>query len=67
MQVDWVNIITSLVSSVGFPIVVCVACFWYINKSDSQHENEIASLREAVENNTLAVTKLCERLGGELE
>lgn len=58
-----VNTITSLVTSVGFPIVCCIACFWYINKSDEQHKEEMNKMSEAINNNTLVMQKLIDKLG----
>lgn len=49
------NDIASLVSNVGFPIVMCFAFFYYIQK-------RIDNFSEALNNLTLAITKLLERL-----
>lgn len=54
--------ITQAISSLGFPIAVCLICFWYINKRDEQHKAEIDKLSEAVNNNTLVMQKLADRL-----
>lgn len=56
--------ITQVISSLGFPIAVCLICFWYINKREEQHKDEIDKLSEAVNNNTLVMQKLVDRLGG---
>ena len=56
--------ITQLISSLGFPIAVCLICFWYINKREEQNKAEIDKLSEAVNNNTLVMQKLVDRLGG---
>ena len=56
------NTITTLITSVGFPIVVCLICFWYINKMQETHKSETHELSEALNNNTLAINKLNERL-----
>ena len=58
------------VSTVGFPIVCCGALGWAFYKTNIQHtaqikelaENhraEMNELKQALENNTLAVQKLC--------
>lgn len=57
------NILMTLVSSLGFPVVACMACAWYINKQSDRHREEIDKITEAVNNNTLALTRLVERLG----
>lgn len=60
---DAVNI-TQIISTLGFPIAACIALFWKMNKQDETHREETESLRKTIENNTLILTKLYERLGG---
>lgn len=50
--------IGTLISTVGFPIAACVALFWQMNKQNEQHKQEMDSLKEALEQNTLAINKL---------
>lgn len=57
-----VSMLTDLVSNLGFPIVVCVAMFWYINKTEERHKEEVDTLRQALDANTQAVTQLVEHL-----
>ena len=67
----------SLIGSVGFPIVACIALAVYVkeqnkqNREDvkdinAQHNEEMKAfkeeLKEALNNNTIALTKLCEKL-----
>ena len=56
--------ITQVISNLGFPIAVCVGLFWYIMKQNEAHKEETENLRQAIDNNTLIITKLYERLGG---
>lgn len=60
-----VNAVTTLITSVGFPIAVCLICFWYINKMQEQHKEETKQLADALNNNTLVMQKLVDKLGGE--
>lgn len=60
-----VNTLIQLVSSLGFPIVCCGALFWKMVKTDEQHKEEIDKVTEALNNNTIALTKLSDKLGGE--
>lgn len=57
-----VNAITSLVSSIGFPIVACGALFWFQAKFLKELSQEIkTSLKEvtdSISENTKATTKL---------
>lgn len=62
-----VQAIITAISTVGFPIVMCGALFWYmINQRDS-HKEEISKMTEAINNNTLALQKLLDKLGGSNE
>lgn len=56
--------ITQFISTLGFPIGVCLICFWYINKREEQHKEEVTKLSEAINNNTIVMQKLVDRLGG---
>lgn len=56
-----INVITQLIGSLGFPIMVAIACFWYINKQEEQHKQEIDKMAEAVNNNTLVIQKLLDK------
>ena len=61
---EWmdVNTVIQLVTTLGFPIVCCIALFWRMIKSDENHKAEMDKLSEALNNNTLAINKLNERL-----
>ena len=57
-----VQIITSAIATLGFPIVVSGALFWFMIKSNEQHKEEIDKLSKAVNNNTVVVQKLIDKL-----
>lgn len=56
------NVILTAISTVGFPVVVSCALFWKMNKQDDDHKQEMAKVTEAVNNNTIALTKLIDKL-----
>lgn len=62
-----VNAITQLIGSLGFPIVCCGALFWRMIKSDEKHQQEMDKMSDALNNNTLALTRLTEKLSKEGE
>lgn len=73
---DVLNIVSTLVSTVGFPIVAVGAVAWYCKYTNdnyrkdtkdltASHEKEIDKLTTALNNNTIALTKLCEKLDKE--
>lgn len=51
-----------IVGSLGFPIAACIAVFWYLMKESENHKEEMNKLSEALQNNTIALTKLCDEL-----
>jgi hypothetical protein len=53
------NGIISLISNVGFPVAVCIALFFYMEKQNERHENETDRLNETVQSNTKVLTELC--------
>lgn len=54
--------ITSLIGSLGFPIVCCIALFLQLQKSGERHKEEINKLSEAINNNTAVMTELIAKL-----
>ncbi len=65
--------ITQLITAVGFPIVACLMMGYYIKMQtdnyradveqlNAQHKDEMLKVTEAVNNNTIALTKLADAL-----
>lgn len=63
------------VTTLGFPIVCCGAMMWYvkyitdknreeIGKLNTQHNEEMKEVTLAINNNTIALTKLCDMISG---
>ena len=59
---EFSNFIITAISTVGFPIVVAGAMFWKMNKQDDDHKEEMQKVTEAINNNTIALTKLIDKL-----
>ena len=56
--------IVQLISSLGFPIACCIAMFWQNNKLNESHKEETTKLNEAINNNTIALNHLIDKIGG---
>ena len=67
------NEILNAITTVGFPIVSCICIAWYakytndnyrndMKEANSQHKEEMNQLSQALQNNTLALQKLCTML-----
>lgn len=67
MEVDMMNQLTQLISSVGFPIVACVFLYKQNCNIIENHKSEIDTLKEMINTNTLSVTKMYEKLDSLIE
>lgn len=56
------NTITTLVGSLGFPCVMCFMMYKQMIKQQDQHTEEMLTLKEAINNNTNAITNLAAKL-----
>lgn len=70
-----VNGISEIISTVGFPIVCFLLCGYYVkyredkndekyDKLNNQHDDEMKQIVAALNNNTVALQKLADKLGG---
>lgn len=69
------NSISDLIQSVGFPIVCFLMCGWYVkyredkndekyDKLNTQHDDEMKQMVSALNNNTIALQRLTDKLEG---
>lgn len=58
MTMDTINIISALVSNIGFPIIACAFMYKMNREQAKQHKEESTALSKALENNTLIITQL---------
>lgn len=56
------NAIIQAVSTVGFPIVCCLIMIKNNNDLQNTHREETDNLRKVIENNTLSITKMYEKI-----
>lgn len=70
------NTIVTLIGSLGFPIVACMGMAYFfakandnyrldIKESNQLHKQEMDAMTEAINNNTLVLNRLIDRLDGE--
>lgn len=77
-----ISIVEKILGTYGFPIAVCLVCFWFINKLIQEHRQErqtdretaaserkelttiVSKNTESINNNTLVIQRLIDRLGG---
>ena len=71
-----ITTVMQAISSLGFPIVACIAIAWYFNKVNEnyrqdikeltqQQQSQLDKLTEAITANTVVVTRLVDKLDKE--
>ena len=56
--------IVTLITNVGFPIACTCVLFYFWNKEREQHRVETSELKDAINNNTIVMQRLLDKLGG---
>lgn len=54
------NEVLQAITTVGFPIAMCLIMAWYIREIEIRHSNEVNALKDALNNNTLALQHLAD-------
>lgn len=62
-----VNEIMTAITTVGFPIVMCLVMMWYIKYISDKHKDETEQFTESLNKNTMVLQKLCDIMGVERE
>lgn len=57
-----INSISTLISNIGVPCACLVATFYLWQKESDSHKEEMAKITDALNNNTLAITKLTDHI-----
>lgn len=71
---DW-NVVIASIGSLGFPIIACIGMAVFFNKVNDNYRNDIKEMNashrqemdkitEAVNNNTMVIQKLLDRMEG---
>ena len=58
---DFQSALTAI-STVGFPIVACIVLANILYKQNEAHKMEMNEVKEAINNNTLALTRLTDKI-----
>lgn len=56
------NDLSTLISTLGFPVGMCLIMCYYINKINDSHKEETDKFAEALNNNTVVLQKLCDKI-----
>lgn len=61
------QMVITAISTVGFPIVMCGALFWKMDKQDKEHKEEMNKSTKAINNNTVVLQKIMQMLSDKIE
>lgn len=56
------GILAEVVTTFGLPAACLIWGFWFINKQEENHREDVKNLTEAVNNNTIVMQKVCDKL-----
>ena len=56
--------VLNAISTVGFPIVMCLLLLYVLYKQNEEHKEEMNKMNESLANNTLAIQRLTDILEG---
>jgi uncharacterized protein HemX len=70
------NEVAQLISALGFPIIAALGCAYFVKwqyeqnqkqveQMRKEHKEEVANMTKAIENNTIAITRLVEKFDKE--
>ena len=57
-----INELMQMITTVGFPIVMCLILMWYTKDITEKHKAESDKFTEALHENTLVIQRLCDKL-----
>lgn len=61
-KMEWIQAITQLFSSLGVPVACLAVTFYLWYRETENHKEEIHNLTEVLNNNTMAIQKLADKL-----
>lgn len=56
------NIVLTAITTVGFPIAMCLILIWYVAQESKNHKEEVNSLKDVLIEIKLAMQKLTDKL-----
>lgn len=56
------NEVTSIIATLGFPIVMCLLMYKMNEDQDKRHREEVDTITEELKNNTIVIQKLVDML-----
>ena len=58
MEVSAMDSVTQLIASLGFPIVMCLLMFKYMQEESENHKKEVDAMKDSLKENTVVLSDL---------
>lgn len=55
---EYADIVVQIISTVGFPIAMCMLMFWFLNKEQETHKAEMLELKDVISKNNEVLAAL---------
>ena len=55
---ETVDLVSTLITNLGFPIAVCCYLFYSTNKKDEMHKAEVDAMRASIDTNTAVISEI---------
>lgn len=59
---EQLTLIGEFISSYGFPMLMCLLMFWYMNAEKDSHKEEMNAITQALNNNTAVLEVIRDKL-----
>ena len=64
---EYAEVITQVISTVGFPIAMCLIMFYFLHKEQENHKEEMRELRDVIAQNNEVLVGLKQLLSDKLK
>lgn len=61
-EIALLKTVMQFVSTIGFPIAICLILLWFIKDMLEKHKDETNKFTESLNNNTLVLQRVCDML-----
>lgn len=55
---EYADVIVQVISTVGFPVAMCLIMFWFLNKEQENHKTEMLELKDVIARNNEVLASL---------
>ena len=61
-EIALLKAVMQVISSIGFPIAICLILLWFIKDMLEKHKDETNKFTESLNNNALVLQRVCDKL-----